>query len=189
MPKKIDLTGKVFGRLRVIQDSGERRTVDKVIMWRCKCDCGNIVFIDGKSLRRGDTKSCGCLNKEKSRKRIIQLNKSGIHINNKYGVTHGHASVGGKSSPTYNSWFGIIQRCENKNNKDYKNYGGRGITVCEQWHRFENFLKDMGIRPPLLSIDRINNDAGYSPDNCRWATPSQQNLNRRSFNSGRRKKK
>lgn len=92
---------------------------------------------------------------------------------------HGHTT--GKFSPTYQSWCSMIQRCTNPNRESWPYYGGRGITVCPRWMSFDNFLEDMGERPPGLSLDRIDNDGNYEPGNCRWATPEEQHANRRAY--------
>lgn len=93
-------------------------------------------------------------------------------------LRHGHTSEG-KATPTYVSWAHMLQRCENEDNRAYADYGGRGITVCERWHTFDNFLADMGEKPVGLTLDRIDNDRGYEPGNCRWATRAVQNTNQR----------
>jgi len=118
--------------------------------------------VRGTTLRNGMTRSCGCLATELKRERA---------------TTHGHATT--RTTPTYNSWAQISQRCENKNNAAFNNYGGRGITVCARWRVFENFLADMGERPLGCSLDRVNNDGNYEPVNCRWATRLEQARNRR----------
>lgn len=159
MNKTIDLKGKTFNRLFVIEradnnENGKSR-------WLCECICGNIKIILSDSLKSGKTKSCGCLNKE------IIFNRK-----NKYIMNH-------KSE--YRIWKSIKQRCTNPKVECYKNYGGRGITICERWLKFENFLKDIGKRPgKQYSIDRIDNNLGYYKNNCRWATKKEQQRNMRS---------
>lgn len=152
--------GKKFGKLIVEakaqpSDRGRER-------WLCKCDCGKSLIIHGGNLTSGNTKSCGC----NMRKSVGEAN-----------ATHGISRV---RCSEYTAWAGMKSRCLTTSHADYKNYGARGITVCERWLTFENFLLDMGQRPSSRhSLDRINNDGNYEPSNCRWATARQQNNNRR----------
>jgi hypothetical protein len=150
--------GDRYGRLTIIKGV---ETKNGNRYFECLCDCGNVAIERLHHLTKGITKSCGCYRK------IINKNRK----------IHGHSN----STPTYNSWAMMKQRCYNSNRKDYYNYGGAGITVCERWRNsFENFLSDMGERPIGTTLDRYPNQSGiYEPDNCRWATIKEQNNNKR----------
>lgn len=154
-------TGQRFGRLTVTEPAGS----DKIrnALWRCLCDCGNAKVATASNLFSGKTKSCGCLRDEL---RVTQ---------GKANRTHGKTGA-----RVYRIWLHIKDRCQNPKHVHFASYGGRGVGLCESWSSFENFFADMGEPPSKASIERIDNDKGYEPDNCRWATPAEQSRNKRN---------
>jgi len=149
--KKYEFVGDRFGRLLV---TAPAKSIGGNSRWRCLCDCGKVSVVFGMHLKHGNTTSCGCYRREFARKY--------------------------KHKPTVCSWAMMMQRCYNPKYTQWLDYGGRGIKVCRRWHRYENFLADMGKRPKNKTLDRFpDNDRGYRLGNCRWATRKQQQRNRR----------
>lgn len=158
--------GNTYGRLTVTHFGGVqlKPSGQKYTTWSCLCSCGQSVTVVSSALRQGRTQSCGCLHKELT---SVASKKHGA-----------------SGTPTYQSYRGMLERCFIEDSPAYRNYGGRGITVCDRWlESFENFLEDMGEKSDDLSLDRVDNSLGYFADNCRWATRSVQNFNKRLVNN------
>lgn len=162
MGHPVDMIGQRFGRLAVVSRGADyiHSNGKPARRWVCVCDCGTQVLTYGGGLRSGHTKSCGCLQKD---------------VVKRSGTTHGKSKTG-----TYSSWAAMWSRCTNPHYSGYKDYGGRGISVCEQWRSFEQFLADMGERPPGMSIDRREVMGNYTPANCKWSTKQEQENNKRN---------
>jgi len=160
-----NLVGETYGRLTVIKRVG---TKYRSPLWECICSCGNTMFTVTTHLKSGNTFSCGC-----------------SRLNNKFRYRHGQAGSknnGNRPSSEYKAWTGLIKRCTNHKDKKYNIYGGRGISVCDRWlYSFENFYADMKAKPDKqYSLDRIDVNGNYEPNNCRWATLQEQAKNKRN---------
>lgn len=157
---KRDLIGARFGRL-VVEGFSPDETRDT--RWFCRCDCGKVKTVIGQAMIRGLTKSCGCM-----------------HVDVQRAAKTKHGSAGRTSkdrTAEYKTWASMMARCEWSKSSSFDRYGARGIRVCDRWHNFTNFLEDMGKRPKGFSIERIDNEKGYEPGNCKWASRIEQSLN------------
>ena len=154
----IDLSGKMFGRLHVVRRYGYVQRNTKQPTWLCNCSCGTEgVIVMGAAIRNGTTTSCGCWQREST---SLRLRK---HM--------------GKGTPEHNSWRAMRERCSRRANTHFTSYGGRGIEYCSRWGEFSNFLADMGPRPHGTSLERLDNNSGYTPENCVWASAKAQSRN------------
>lgn len=185
MPNFIDLTGEKYGRLTVISQAENNNY--RRVQWKCICDCGNYCIVSSNCLRAGHTKSCGCLATEERAKRAQKAGLARAMSLTK----HGHCK-----ERLYGIWKAMRQRCNNPKDKYYSDYGGRGITVCEEWNDYSIFREwayifgyDENAKFGECTLDRINNSLGYNPNNCRWVPLSVQANNRRERKDANHKRR
>jgi len=169
MSKPMDITNRVYGRLTAVKHLG--KNTSGLHHWLCKCECGNETTAVTAELNRGKVQSCGCLFRELSAKRTAKI-----------AAKHGNCTRTSRSSE-YDAWRSMKQRCLNPNYKQWKDYGGRGIQICQEWaDSFDAFLADVGKKPePHLTLDRIDNNGNYEAGNVRWADRTTQSRNRRNY--------
>lgn len=182
MPRRRDLTGQCFGRLTATEVAGANKKGN--LLWECRCSCGNTVIVESSNLVSGSTLSCGCLKKERAAEHVPKTPTGQTSPAYKHGGTSG-----GKRTRLHRIWQNMKSRCTNPRCTSFPYYGGRGITVCNEWLSDFSAFRDWALANGYaddLTIDRVDVDKGYSPDNCRWATKAEQSRNRRPYKKPRK---